>query len=227
MVRSRALEAFHREAQALSEAIADLSEDDWDLPMRCEPWSVRELLGHIRVVIAWLPGMLTAPAPVKVEISAVEYYRPDGRFDPQTNAARIRLAQDHAMDQASGAALAKDFAATWQRVDELCRVEPEDRTVRTRHGDAMLLSQFLVTRVVEIAVHGLDVADALGREPWLTRQAGDVVIELLLGVGHLTAVRELGWDRPTFLRKATGREPLDAAQVAQVERLGLRWLTLG
>jgi hypothetical protein len=60
--------------------------------------------------------------------------------------------------------LANDFAATWQRVDQLCRAEPEDRVVRAGHGDAMLLSQFLVTRVVEVAVHGLDLAEALEHE---------------------------------------------------------------
>ncbi|EFL12981.1 predicted protein [Streptomyces sp. C] len=44
------------------------------------------------------------------------------------------------------------------------------------------VSQFLVTRVVEVAVHGLDLAEGLGRDPWLT---------------------------------------------PRVERLGIRWLTLG
>lgn len=227
MDQGRVLEAFRLEAGEVSRAVAGLSEAEWDLPTRCEPWSVRELLGHVRVVIAWLPGMLDAPPPDKAEVSAVEYYRPDDRFAPQTNTARIALAQDHVARQASGAALADDFAATWQRVDRLCRAEPEDRVVRTRHEDAMLLSQFLVTRVVEVAVHGLDLAEALGREPWLTPQAAEVVLELLLGPDQMTASLELEWDQPKFLRKVTGREPLDAAETAQVERLGIRWLTLG
>jgi hypothetical protein len=57
-------------------------------------------------------------------------------------------------------------------VDRLCRAEPEGHVVRTRHSDPMLLSEFLLTRVVEVAVHGLDLADALsasrspGRKPW-------------------------------------------------------------
>ncbi|MDV7214910.1 maleylpyruvate isomerase N-terminal domain-containing protein [Streptomyces prunicolor] len=66
------------------------------------------------------------------------------------------------------AALINDFNATWQQVDRLCRAEPEGRVVRTRHGDPMLLSEFLLTRVVEGAVHGLDLADALRHEPWPT-----------------------------------------------------------
>jgi hypothetical protein len=123
------------------------------------------------------------------------------------------------LEASSGKAVAEDFTATWRRAYELCRAEPPERVVRTRHGDAMLLSQFLVTRVVELAVRGLDVADALGREPWLTAAAADVLTELL-GPGRT----ELGWDPPTFLRKATGREPLEPAER---DRLGIRRLTLG
>ncbi|WP_323187142.1 hypothetical protein [Streptomyces sp. NBC_00365] len=37
----------------------------------------------------------------------------------------------------------------------------------------MLLSEFLLTRVVEVAVHGLDLADALGREPVTREEALD------------------------------------------------------
>ncbi|MGX6600892.1 maleylpyruvate isomerase N-terminal domain-containing protein [Micromonosporaceae bacterium Da 78-11] len=227
MTLSRALGAFRVEAEGLSRAVGDLSDEEWCLPTRCEPWTVRELLGHVRVVIGWLPGMLTAADPGRAGVSAVEYYRSDDRFAAQTNAARIGLAQDYAADQGNGAALVEDFTATWQLVDRLCRAELETRVVRTRHGDAMLLSQFLLTRVVEIAVHGLDVADALGRPPWLTRQAEDIVLELQLGPDRMDAVRELGWGRLGFLRRATGRQPLGSTDVARVERLGIRWLTLG
>ncbi|MFB8212969.1 hypothetical protein [Streptomyces sp. NPDC056010] len=91
----------------------------------------------------------------------------------------------------------------------------------------MLLSEFLLTRVVEVAVHGLDLADALGREPWLTSAAGDAVLELLLGAGQMAAVGKLGWSQSHFLRKVTGREPLDEKEAAQIEQLGIRWLALG
>lgn len=225
--QDRVLEAFRLEAGELADAVSGLSEAEWNLPTRCAPWSVRDLLGHVCVVIAWLPGMLAAPAPVEAEVSAVDYYRPDDRFSPQTNGARIALAQVRAAEPVDGAALAEDFAEIWRRVDRLCRSQPVGRNVRTRHGDAMLLSEFLVTRVVEVAVHGLDLADALGRKPWLTPSAGDAVLELLLGADQTAAAHRLGWDQPRFLRKATGREPLGEAEAAQIERLGIRWLALG
>ncbi|MFI1256451.1 maleylpyruvate isomerase family mycothiol-dependent enzyme [Streptomyces netropsis] len=227
MNQDRVLEAFRRESGALTDAVSGLSEAEWSLVTRCTPWAVRDLLGHVCVVIDWLPGMLDAPAPGAATISAADYYRPDDRFSPQTNSARIALAQDRAAEPADGAAFAEDFTATWRRVDRLCRVQPASRTVWTRHGDAMLLSEFLLTRVVEVAVHGLDLADALRREPWLTSSAGDAVLELLLGAEQMAAADKLGWSQPYFLRKATGREPLDESEAAQIEQLGIRWLALG
>lgn len=204
-----------------------VSAAEWRLPTRCAPWTVSDLLAHVRVVTAWLPGMLAAPAPTHAEVTAAEYYRPDGRFAPDTNAARIALAQQHAAQQLSGAALADDFDATWRQVDRLCRAEPDGRVVRTRHGDPMLLSEFLLTRVVEVAVHGLDLADALGREPWLTSQAADLVQDLLLGPDGAATLEKLGWGQLRFLRKATGREAITEEEASDVGRLGIRWLTLG
>ncbi|WP_420311006.1 maleylpyruvate isomerase N-terminal domain-containing protein [Streptomyces sp. YS-B37] len=227
MDQKRVVEAFRLEASQLARAMTGVSADEWRLPTRCAPWKVSDLLAHVRVVIAWLPDMLAAPATTHAQVSAAEYYRPDDRFTPDTNAARIALAQDHAAEQLSGAALVDDFNATWQQVDLLCRAEPEGRVVRTRHGDAMLLSEFLVTRVVEVAVHGLDLADALGREPWLTSQAADLVQGLLLGPDGTAALEKLSWGRLYFLRKATGREPITRDEALDVNRLGIRWLTLG
>ncbi|MFB7460850.1 maleylpyruvate isomerase family mycothiol-dependent enzyme [Streptomyces sp. NPDC056188] len=227
MDQGRAVEAFRLEAGQLAQAMNGVSRTEWCLPTRCVPWTVSELLAHVRMVIAWLPGMLAAPEPNRAEVSAVGYYRPDDRFAPDTNAARISLAQDHAAQQLSGSALAAGFGATWREVDRLCRAEPDGRVVRTRHGDPMLLSEFLLTRVVEVAVHGLDLADALGREPWLTPQAADVVRDLLLGPGSAAALEKLGWSRLLFLRKATGRAPITQEEATEADRLGIHWLTLG
>ncbi len=60
-----------------------------------------------RVVIACLPDTLAAPVPTRAEVSAAEYHRPDDRFAPETDAARIALAQAHAAEQLSGTALVK------------------------------------------------------------------------------------------------------------------------
>ncbi|MBA9004189.1 maleylpyruvate isomerase N-terminal domain-containing protein [Thermomonospora cellulosilytica] len=223
----RVLEAFRAEATRLAEAASGWTEREWDLPTRCAPWRVRDLFGHVRVVIAWLPGMLAGASPDRARVSARQYYRPDGRFSADANDRRVSLAREHAAAWPDGRALAEDFAAAWRRVHRLCGAEPAGRVVRTRHGDAMLLSEFLITRVVEVAVHGLDLAAALEREPWLTPQAGSVVEELLTGRSDTTARRTLGWDRATFLNKATGRLPLTAEETRRLDELDLHWLALG
>ncbi|MFF4171979.1 maleylpyruvate isomerase family mycothiol-dependent enzyme [Streptomyces sp. NPDC001744] len=223
----RVREAFRQECEALAGAVAGLSGADWTLPTRCVPWTVRDLLGHVCVVIDRLPDVLAAPAPGGAEISAAEYYRPDDRFSPRSNRTRVTAAEDRAARWADGTDAAEDFAATWRRAARLCGDRPAGRTVRTRHGDAMLLSEFLLTRVVEVALHGLDLADALGRDAWLTPAAGDAVAELILGAEHAGAAGEPGGNRPRLLRKVTGREPLDGAEAARIERLGVRRLTLG
>ncbi|HEX5568839.1 MAG TPA: maleylpyruvate isomerase N-terminal domain-containing protein [Streptomyces sp.] len=227
MDQGQVMRALDGEVGALVRGLRGLSEEEWERSTRCGPWRVRDLLGHVHVVVGWLPGMLAAPAPPQAEVSAVGYYRPDGRFAPQTNAARIGLAQRRASATGSGDALVDDFAALWRQVDRVCQDQPRGRVVRTRHGDAMLLSEFLLTRLVEVAVHGLDLADALERKPWLTQAAGELLVELLVGPEQAGSVPELGWDTATFVRKATGRELLEEHEALRVRRLGLEWLTLG
>jgi uncharacterized protein (TIGR03083 family) len=221
----RVLDGFAIECKALGRGLEAVAGTDWNRPTRCDPWSVRDLVGHVCVVVGWLPAMLDAEAPIQAECSAAEYYRPDHRFDAATNATRIALGRQR-VDDVPDDALAAEFTSVWRDVEARCRRERDDRVVRTRHGDAMLLSDFLLTRVVEVAVHGLDLSDALTVEPWLTAPAADSVLELLLGDGAARA-DDLGWGQARLLRKATGREPLNAEESGQLAQLGIHWLALG
>ncbi|MFJ5927055.1 maleylpyruvate isomerase N-terminal domain-containing protein [Kitasatospora sp. NPDC092948] len=218
-------QAFRAEAGALGAALAGLGAGDRSRATRCEPWTVVELLAHVRVAVGRVEAMLAAPEPGRAEVTAVGYYRPDERFDAATNEARIALARDTAEDDTEAVAA---FGRTWQDVAARFEAEAGTRVVRTRHGDPMLLTEFMITRVVELAVHGLDLADALDRPAWLTDEASDVLESLLLKDADGPSVRTaLGWDRATFLRKATGRAELDTAEQAEVARAGITWLTLG
>ena len=75
------------------------------------------------------------------------------------------------------AALARELDQAWREAWALLRGAPQGRVVRTRHGDRMLLTEFVRTRVLELAVHGLDLAASLARPPWLTGAAAAVVEE--------------------------------------------------
>ncbi|BCY06024.1 maleylpyruvate isomerase N-terminal domain-containing protein [Actinoplanes sp. L3-i22] len=206
------LEAFRAEADALGHAAARWDGADWTRPTRCAPWSVRELFAHIRVALGWLPGMLAGDPPEAAEVSAADYYRPDHRFSAATDATRIRLAQE----QAAGLDV-RDFRGFTTTLADRCAAEPPGRVVRTRHGDAMLLDDFLTTRVVELAVHGLDLADALHHPAWLTPPAAEVVLRLLFD----RAPADLPGPPDQLIRQATGRAP------TTLDLTGLHPLTLG
>jgi uncharacterized protein (TIGR03083 family) len=206
------LEVLVAESGALVAGLRDVPAGRWAAPTRCRPWVLRELLAHVRVAVGRVTAMLAEPAPPVATVSAVDYYRPDARFSPATNADRVATARSAAADDEIEA-----FAATVSQVAKACAAQPAGRVVRTRHGDPMLLTDFLITRVVEVAVHGFDLADAAGVPSWLTPPAAGALQDLLLGPARRSP------DPLHFLRAATGR----ASDPDLLAQLAPRLLALG
>ncbi|WP_433550628.1 maleylpyruvate isomerase N-terminal domain-containing protein [Micromonospora zamorensis] len=215
--------AFSAECARLTEILAELTDADLDRPTDCPPWTVRELIAHVHTGVGRLTGMLAAPAPPRAEVDAASYFG-GAKFTPQVDADRIDGGRRDAA-QADRAGLASAFDRAWRATDAAVAAAPPERVVRTRHGDAMRLTEFLRTRVVEVGVHGLDLAAALGRPPWLTPPAAAVITDLLSGGRPVPA--ELRWDRLTLIRKTTGRVALTASERAAVDAAGFRWLAFG
>jgi hypothetical protein len=257
MAAGGVVDAFAAEAQSLAAAMAGEPAAVFGAPSPCPPWTVGELFWHVANAADRVGRMLAEPEPepepepeaepepelepepeaeaagrgrgAERLVSAAGYYRPDRRFSAATNADRIATAQRGAAGL-DPAGLQAAFDRAWRSTVAAAAVAPPGRRVRTRHGDLMLLTEFMRTRVLELAVHGLDLAAGVGREPWLTGAAAGVVEELILaGQGRAAAVlgQQLGWDRAVLIAKATGRSPLTAAERRAVEDSGLRWLALG
>jgi uncharacterized protein (TIGR03083 family) len=225
-VGSSALDALRDESAALIAALEGLSGPAWQRPTRCAPWLVRDLVGHIITALARVPDMVAAPAPERAEITAADYFRADDRFSEAVNADRVRTGRERA-GSADPAMLVQELTNTWQAVVAVSERQPEGRVVLTRHGDAMLLTEFLITRVFEVAVHGIDIADAVDVEPWLTPAATGHLLRMLFGPTGSTALDATGWDAPTLVRKATGRAPISPIESAMLDQLGMRRLALG
>ena len=222
-------EAFGAEAGQLSQVLAGLGDAAFARPTACAPWTVAELAYHVRMTMGRLPGMLAAPEPAGPDlVSAAGYYRADRRFSAAANAGRIQSAQRGAAALAGPAARARDFEVARRQAELALQDAPPGRVVRTRHGDRMLLTEFLRTRVLELAVHGLDLAVALDREPWVTARAAEVSEDLLLppaAAGRLRA--ETGWDRVGLIARLTGRHPVMASETGLIEAVGAGRLALG
>jgi uncharacterized protein (TIGR03083 family) len=213
--------AFAAEAANLSAALQAVTEAEFDLPTRCPPWTVRALLAHVGMATDRVILMLAEPAPPVADTDAAGYYRPDVRFSPATNRERVDGAVAAAARNGTGAALAARFARTWRDAHAAVAREDPDRVVRTRHGDAMRLADFMVTRVVELVVHGLDLADALHRPPWTDDGALAVVTDLL--------VPDRSWtgDPMVLVRAATGRADDGGMSADRLRSAGVTWLALG
>lgn len=228
MAYGPAVDAFGAEAEQLTAAIFGTGDAALDRPSPCQPWTVRELLCHVRIGIGRVETALAGPEPPPGPLTdAPGYYRPDQRFSAAVNDDRIATAQRAAGAAGPAPALARDVDRAWRDAWAQMRGAPQGRVVRTRHGDQMLLTEFLRTRVLELAVHGLDLAAGLDRPPWLTDAAAAVVEELVLPAGSARLLEEAGWDRPTLVAKATGRIPFGPFDEALLERHGFRRLALG
>ncbi len=221
--------AFRAESRRLSEVVGGLGDAAFARPTACSPWTVAELVCHVAMTMRRLPGMLAAPEPAGPGlVDGAGYYRADQRFSAATNDERILSAQRGAAGLAGPAARARDFGDAGDQAWAALRAAPRGQVVRTRHGDRMLLTEFLRTRVLELAVHGLDLAAALDREPWMTSRAADVTEDLLLPSAAAARLRAgTGWDQVALIAGLTGRRPVTAGEAGLIDSAGLGRLALG
>lgn len=230
MVATRVvLAAFDAESRRLAGVVDGLDDASFGRPSSCVPWTAGELLFHVQMTMEQLGGMLAEPEPEGSGlVTAPGYYRADARFSPAVNDDRVASAQRGAAGLSGAGEHARAYRVARDRAWALVTAAPPGRVVRTRHGDRMLLAEFLRTRVLELAVHGLDLAVAVDRAPWMTDQAASVTAELLLGASDASRLREsAGWDPVTLIAKLTGRVPLTAPEADLIDSLGVRWLALG
>ncbi|MFV2018644.1 maleylpyruvate isomerase N-terminal domain-containing protein [Micromonospora sp. LOL_023] len=200
--------AYVAESRAAVAALRAVAPAAFDRSTRCEPWTVRELLAHTVIALARTSEMLDHRGAAADRggdlVGAVGYYTPDARFRAEVNGARVADAQRWAAAR-TPADIVDELADTTDAVAARVATQPPDTVVLTRHGDLMRLADFQATRVVELAVHGVDLADGLGVTPWSTAPAADLVVALATGTTQLPLRAARGWDRATLVRAVTGR----------------------
>jgi len=222
-------DALAAEAATLQDVVSGLAETDLNLASPCPPWTIGELLCHVLIGADRISQALGQPADGSgPSITTVQYYRPDNRFSAATNADRIETARTLAACLGEPGAIAAELGRRCRESIELLTTAPADRRIRTRHGDRMLLTDFARTRVVELAVHGLDLAIGLDRRPWMTGAAAGVLIDLLLpdGRGDEFCAR-LNCDLVGLVARLTGRAAPPAADEHLLAGARITRLTLG
>ncbi|MEZ0092850.1 sterol carrier family protein [Streptacidiphilus sp. EB129] len=161
-LRTRA--ALAGQVEALRGAVHELcalpdAEELLAAPTRLGEWRVRDLIAHLAIVIDWVPKYLGDPVPDGEPLALTDWVGLTRTAAP-TIAAGVR---EHAEAEFTGTP--EELARTFDRpVDALLRTLAEDHApllrIAMRFGP-MLLSDYLVTRVVETVVHADDLAAAL------------------------------------------------------------------
>ena len=228
MSTSQVVTALAAEGAALCAALAGLTAADLDRASPCPPWTAGELTCHVIVGARRIgPAMREPDDPAAALIATIGYYRPDKRFSAAIDADRIDTARKLARRLGGPDAIRAELTRACVAAVALLTPAPADRAVRTRHGDRMLLTDFARTRVVELALHGLDLAIALDRPPWLTSEAAIVLEELLLPAGNAALLcAELGIDRAGLIALLTGRAVPAPAETALLATAGAVHLAL-
>ncbi|GIX49715.1 MAG: hypothetical protein KatS3mg131_3926 [Candidatus Tectimicrobiota bacterium] len=197
-METQTLRTAYRQATAcFVDTVGRVAPAQWGQPALGE-WSVRDLVGHASRALATVEAYLERGA-AEVEVASTAEYFLRARAtlaDPAAVAARGREA-----GQALGAAPAAAVQALAERVLARLDATADTALVGTPVGGMRLLD-YLPTRVLELTVHTLDLAAALGLElalpPAAVAVTGAVLVELAQRSGQA----------PLLLQALTGRRPL-------------------
>ena len=200
------------ELAQVEQTFRGLSDAEWGTPTRLRPldeskphWTVFELAGHFDISIGLTVMLMAEPQTGQVGRDRVSFF-----IFPRSEVAPVVYDYAYTMVEGKTPAQMPDvLAATFAKTIEGARSMAPD-TVGPGYYALMRLDEFVASRVVEAVVHGLDLTDALGREPMATPEGLAVTTAIL---DELLARRTVAGRPPdlvddlAWVRAASGRGP--------------------
>jgi uncharacterized protein (TIGR03083 family) len=214
---ARVRTALRSQCATISRQLLNLSEQEFARPTRLRPWDVRHLAAHLYRDLERVPLALHEQGPVmpSADTDVVTYWD----YDRTENAARTQARADLIVaSYDTGAALARAFDGMQQRAVSMLDDMDPDVIVRT-WAPVMRVDEFAATRVVEVAIHGLDLADALARSPETDDDALEITSDVLRRLLAEPLPPGLDWDVTTWIEKGSGRSPLTPVERAALGTL--------
>ena len=189
--------AYRQAVVCFLETAAKVKPEQWEASA-LGVWSVRDLVGHMSRSITRIEEFGTQRAESVDITSAVHHYRRSLRqpSDDERVAQRGREA-----GQALGDDPLANMNADWSRAEPVLDATGEDAIIAYDNG-GIRFGDYLETRVFELTVHTLDLANAIGVEVEPSREALGVTLQLLAALAV-----ESGRGAPLAL-SGTGRGPL-------------------
>jgi hypothetical protein len=205
-----AVRILEAELRGVESAFRGLTDEQWRLPTKLQPldatlphWTVFELAGHFDISIGLTRMLVAEPQAGQPGRDRVSFF-----IFPRSEVAPV--VYDYAYTMVEGKTpkdmpevLRQTFTGTIQDA----RTNPPD-TVGSGYYALMRLDEFVPSRVVEAVVHGMDLTDAVGREPIATPEGVAVTAAIL---DELLARRTVAGrpadlaDDLAWIRAASGR----------------------
>ncbi|WP_421118267.1 maleylpyruvate isomerase N-terminal domain-containing protein [Aquihabitans daechungensis] len=187
------LTAFRESGHWWRSLVGGVDDHQWDL-MALGEWTVRELVAHggraFKTVAEYAEGDTKDPTRIA---TAAEYFR----IVLAEQTPHVHIA-NRARQEARGET---DWVSAtdhlWAAAELVVSKLPGDADLHTFVGE-MALDQYLATRVVELVVHGTDLAEAIGIPSPPPASGARVAIDVLLDLSTAD-------DAASVLRLLTGR----------------------
>lgn len=195
----RVREAFKEATDFLVGVVDSVGDDEWDRPA-LGAWNVAQLAVHASRGASTIVDYASEPAELELG-SAAEYYSRAMSLEGVHEAVASRTVEQAAALEVPVAQYVREAV---HEANEVLSRTPANQVLGSIVGGIRLVD-YLPTRIVELVVHGIDLADALGREAEVPRSSMAITLETL---GDLAVERPDLLDPTRILRAITGRGTL-------------------
>jgi uncharacterized protein (TIGR03083 family) len=212
------IEALDAECSALNDVLRVLTAEDLARPTNCPPWTLHELVVHIADSISMPEPGMPRPAEDLPPVSAADYYRRPERHTDEYRDGNVERTRSRAatIPPEATAALFRD---AWHQASRAFAKSDLDQRIEAG-GRSLTIGDYLLTRLMSVAVHGLDVAITLDRPPWTTRTALQSLRPMLVEL--LGEAPPITWTDQDLLELGTGRRLLGEVERDAVGSLAAR-----
>jgi uncharacterized protein (TIGR03083 family) len=190
---------FASAARAFAELVRTVPDSAWDGPGLGD-WDLRSLVGHACRSLVTVSAYLQTPATHEDVVSAADYYARMREYGSKLGAEAVTERGRQAGRELGRQPSATIEALVSRVLGELA--DADDPLIEVIGGLGIRLSNYLPTRVFELAVHGMDIARATGADFTLP---GDVLEEATVLAARISV---LTGDGAPVLLALTGRCPL-------------------
>ena len=200
-----AARAFREAAEAFGEIVARPEVGKaWEQPSALEGYSVGGIVAHVNAAIGWLGPLLDAPAQPDLRPTPredlLEFFH-GLKIDPEAGRHPIHDVLRDQFERAAGHGWESNrdkFLGLIERLSARLEGESADRLLDQRPTAPLIvrLGDYLPTRVLELVVHGDDLATSVGIDASFPKSAATVTIDVMLDIaravhGDLAVVRAL------------------------------------